>query len=256
MNSSSMIQHLTWQPLENFGFKHPFWSLQANTLISTWVVLGLIISMSLYVSRCLKNESSLIRFVVLQYVKIFQDLLTQSIQSCPINHLAMIASFFSFIFLCNTIQFIPWLEEPTQDLNTTLALGLISFLYVQISSIQANGFKKYTKHYFEPFAFMFPLHIVGALSSIISISFRLFGNIFGGCVISSLYANMLSGSIILQTIFLLNGANLLMFLIFGIFEGLIQAFVFTMLTLTYLSMQLATDDEDRDQTDQKNIQST
>ncbi len=259
MNSSSMIQHLVWTPFAQFGFNHPFWSLQANTLISTWVVLGLITLFSLYVSRCLKNESSLIRFVVLQYVKIFQDLLNQSIQSCPVNHLAMIGSFFSFIFLCNTIQFIPWLEEPTQDLNTTLALGLISFFYVQISSVKANGFKKYTKHYFEPFAFMFPLHIIGAFSSIISISFRLFGNIFGGCVISSLYSSMLSGSIIKQTVGLLIGTNLFMFLIFGIFEGLIQAFVFTMLTLTYLSMQLAANDEDTDQIDQvdpKNTQST
>ncbi len=253
MNSSSMIQHLTWKPFAHFGFNHPFWSLQAHTLISTWVIIGLIITLSFYISRCLKNESSLIRFVVLQYVKVFQDLLTQSIQSCPVNHLAMIAGLFSFIFLCNTIQFIPWLEEPTQDLNTTLALGLISFFYVQISSIKANGFKKYTKHYFEPFAFMFPLHIIGAFSSIISISFRLFGNIFGGCVISSLYSSMLSGSIIKQTFGLLIGTNIFMFLIFGIFEGLIQAFVFTMLTMTYLSMQLATDDEN---TDQKNIQST
>lgn len=244
MNNSSMMHHHIWKPFVYFNLDHKFWTLQANVLISTWVILGFIGIFSLYISRCLKNENSLVRFVVLQYIKIFQELLMQSIQSCPVNHLAMIATLFSFIFMCNTIQFIPWLEEPTSDINTTFALGLISFFYVQISSIKTNGLKHYVMHYFQPFVFMFPLHIIGAFSSIISISFRLFGNIFGGFIIGSLYASMLSGSIVKQTIGLICGTNLFIFLIFGIFEGLIQAFVFTMLTMTYLSIQIAPENDE------------
>lgn len=244
MNNSAMIQHHIWKPFLYFGLDHKFLSLQADVLISTWVILGLIFTFSLYISHCLKNENSLVRFAVLGYVKTFQELLMQSIQSCPVNHLAMIATLFSFIFMCNTIQFIPWLEEPTSDINTTFALGLISFFYVQISSVKTNGLKRYILHYFQPFPFMFPLHIIGAFSSIISISFRLFGNIFGGFIISSLYSSMLSGSLVKQTIGLICGANLFIFLIFGIFEGLIQAFVFTMLTMTYLSIQIAPENDE------------
>ena len=57
---------------------------------------------------------------------------------------------------------------------------------------------------------------------------------------------MLSGSAILQTFGLASGMNFAMLLIFGIFEGFIQAFVFTMLTLTYLSMQIMPDEEESD----------
>lgn len=237
-NSSMMHQHV-FQPFAYFGLHHSFFNIQADTLISTWAVIGIITIISIVINRSLKNENSSIRFAALVYVRTFQDLITQSIQSCPLQHLAMVGSFFTFIFLCNTIQFIPWLEEPTKDLNTTLALGLISFFYVQINAIQFKGFKGYAKHYIEPFVFMLPLHIIGAISSIISISFRLFGNIFGGFIISSLYSKMISSSAIAQCLGIFSGANLFIFLVFGIFEGLIQAFVFTMLTLTYLSMEIA-----------------
>lgn len=243
MHNQGMIHEHIWKPLESFGFKHKFWNLQADTLISTWVILAILFISSWYISRCLKNEKSLVRWIVLQYVQAFRDLILQSIKSCSLTNLAMIGSFFTFILMCNTIQFIPWLEEPTKDLNTTLALGLVSFVFVHGSSIRFKGLWHYIQHYFEPFFLMFPLHVIGAISSIISLSFRLFGNIFGGFIISTLYASALSGSILNQTIGILSGANFVILLIFGIAEGLIQAFVFTMLTLTYLSMEIGPEDE-------------
>lgn len=246
MHSQSMLHHHVWKPFAALGLHDKFWTLQTDTLISTWVILGIITIVSFYISRCLKNENSLVRWAVVQYVQAFRDLLLQSIRSCPINHLAMIASLFTFILLCNTIQVLPWLEEPTKDLNTTFALGLISFLYVHGSSIRKKGMLHYLAHYFEPFILMFPLHVIGAISSIISLSFRLFGNIFGGFIISSLYSSMMAGSVVAQTIGLITGANIIMLLLFGIFEGLIQAFVFTMLTMTYLSMEILPEEEEVD----------
>lgn len=243
-NQAMSDHHITWTPLKNFGLTHDFWTIQAETLISTWIILGLIILLSWYISRCFKNEHSLVRWATVEYVRLFKDLVQQSLKSCPIEHLAMIGSFFTFILMCNTIQFIPWLEEPTKDINTTFALGIISFLYVHSSSIRVNGFWSYLQHYFEPFFIMFPLHVVGNISTIISLSFRLFGNIFGGYIISSLYSSILSGSVVLQTLGIVSGVNFFIFLIFGIAEGMIQAFVFTMLTLTYLSMDIAPDEEE------------
>lgn len=244
MQNQGMLHTHTWKPFASFGLTTPFWTLQADTLISTWIILGIIAVVSAYIYQCLKNPESKTRWVVLQYVQAFRDLLQQSIQSCPINHLSMIASLFTYILLCNTIQIIPWLEEPTKDLNTTFAFGLIAFLYVHATSIRTNGLLHYLQHYIKPFFLMLPLHIIGALSSIISLSFRLFGNIYGGFIISSLYASVLSGSLIAQTIGLISGANIIMLLLFGIFEGLIQAFVFTMLTLTYLSMEILPQEDD------------
>ena len=121
---------------------------------------------------------------------------------------------------------------------TTLALGLSAFLYTQFSSIQTNGLSNYLKGYLKPFFIMLPLNIISNLATIISISFRLFGNIFGGAVISNLWYGAISYSYITQLIGILSGINLTLTLFFVLFEGFIQAFVFAMLSLTYLSLEV------------------
>jgi F-type H+-transporting ATPase subunit a len=90
---------------------------------------------------------------------------------------------------------------------------------------------------------LFPLNVIGKLSSIVSISFRLFGNVFGGSIISKIYLSFISGSIIFETIGLLSGINFLIIIFFGLFEGFIQAFVFAMLTMTYLSVAIQSEKE-------------
>ena len=130
------------------------------------------------------------------------------------------------------------MDEPTKDLNTTLALGIISFLYIQIYTVKAHGFKEYLKEYLTPFFLMLPLNIIGKLATIVSISFRLFGNIFGGSIISHIYLHAIQGSLLLETLGLTLGINLAILIFFGLFEGFLQAFVFAMLSLTYLSIAL------------------
>jgi F-type H+-transporting ATPase subunit a len=145
-----------------------------------------------------------------------------------------------FILLCNALSTLfPWSEEPTTDINTALGLGITSFLYIQWFSIQTKGLWPYIKGYFSPMFIMFPLNVVGKLANIVSISFRLFGNIFGGALISKIYHSFIQGSFSLELFGLTSGFNLFVINIyFGLFEGLIQAFVFSMLTMTYLSIAL------------------
>jgi F-type H+-transporting ATPase subunit a len=244
MQDHNLLTGHQWQPLKQYGLTNKFLTVNTDTLISTFIVTALIIIFSLYAHYTLEKKQSIAKFIILKYVDSFKDLLQQTLQSSPLNHLAFIGSLFTFIVCCNTISFIPFLEEPTKDLNTTLALGIISFCYVQGHSIYHNGIKAYFAHFLQPFFLMLPLHIVGKFTSIISLSFRLFGNIFGGYVISNLYFNtFLTSSVILQIIGIISGMNLGIFLIFGFFEGIIQAFVFSMLTLTYLSMEIGPEEE-------------
>ena len=130
------------------------------------------------------------------------------------------------------------MEEPTTDVNTTLALGLVSFFYTQSAAIKAEGLWSYIKGYFSPFFLMMPLNVVGKLATIISISFRLFGNIFGGSIITGIWFNAIQGNFLLEIIGLATGINLIIVIFFGLFEGFLQAFVFGMLSLTYLSIAL------------------
>ena len=91
---------------------------------------------------------------------------------------------------------------------------------------------------------MFPLHVIGKLATIVSISFRLFGNIFGGAIIAHIYLSSIEGSLLWELLGILTGTNLIITIFFGLFEGFLQAFVFSMLSLTYLSIAINHDEGD------------
>ncbi len=133
-----------------------------------------------------------------------------------------------FLTLSNRLGIIPHLGEPTKDLNTPLSLGVMGFIIAHYAGIRAKGYKKYLKEYCEPIFFMMPLNVIGELAKIVSISFRLFGNIMGGSIII-LVVSYLTYSLILPPF---------LYAFFGLFVGTIQAFVFTMLTVVYISVQV------------------
>ena len=140
----------------------------------------------------------------------------------------LICALFLFLLVSNWLGIVPHLDEPTKDLNTPLSLGVMGFVIAHAAGIRAKGFKKYAGEYFQPIFFMAPLNIIGELAKIVSISFRLFGNIMGGSIII-LVVSYLTWSVVLPPF---------LYAFFGMFVGTIQAFVFTMLTVVYISVQV------------------
>jgi F-type H+-transporting ATPase subunit a len=235
MNGAELVEIEQWSLASFFGFEHPLFMANSEVIIHTWIIIALL-AVFLACVNLILTHTKLGRFILIQVVYFFIDLTKQSLGTFVYSHCVFAAALFIFIALCNIAPLIPWLEEPTRDLNTTLALGIISFVYVQSVAIQTRGIFPYIKDFFQPFFVMLPLNVIGKLSSIVSISFRLFGNIFGGAIITKLYFSAISGSIILESLGLLTGANFLITIFFTLFEGVLQAFVFAMLTLTYLSI--------------------
>lgn len=139
----------------------------------------------------------------------------------------LVCALFMFLVLSNWFGIIPPFEEPTKDLNTPLSLGIMGFAIAHYVGIKSKGFKAYISEYFQPIFFMAPLNLIGEFAKIVSISFRLFGNIMGGSIIILVVSHLVY-SIILPPF--LNA-------FFGLFVGTIQAFVFTMLTIVYISVQ-------------------
>ncbi|MFH0910605.1 MAG: F0F1 ATP synthase subunit A [Planctomycetota bacterium] len=126
---------------------------------------------------------------------------------------------------------LPAFHEPTSDYNVPLALAILFvFLIGHVAHIRKHGLLGYIKSYFDPGGvigvIMFPLNVVGKLTEVVSISFRLFGNIFGGMVILVIVSGLIRS--------LLLPIGMLSF--FGVFVGTVQAFVFTILALTYISL--------------------
>lgn len=231
-----VLTYEPWYPLRAFGLTSPMWIIHRDTIIATWAVLLILVAFTVLVRIGLRKEGSLARYAILSVSRMFVNFATQTLGSFNFQHFSFVTALFVFIFFCNLITtFVPWLHEPTADLNTTLALGITQFFYVQGAAITAHGWGEYFKELATPW-FLLPLHITGKLAQIISISFRLFGNIFGGTIIVQILQMLRGGVWYLEAATTLLGLNLVVALFFGVFEGLIQAFVFYMLTLTYLAI--------------------
>jgi len=258
----------TWQLLAWAGVTHHFFSVSPETIIYTWVALGCIFLLAL-VGRLsiVWYPRTTIAYLYLASIRAIMQMITQAPKSSEVRYVKFFTALLCFLLICNCLIIIPYLEEPTKDLNTTLALSLITFLYIQKEAIKAHGLIPYLNEFFKtPFAVsgiyprltlrsicmtavrilgnlivgcaMLPLEIMGKLSNIISLAFRLFGNILTGSLISSLWLSCRSGSLLWHTIGLLSGANLLITLLFGLLEGGVQAFVFVMLSVSFLSRSL------------------
>lgn len=236
MEGFNLFEQHYWQPFKQFGFTHPFFNVERDTLIVTWLILALLFCGCIAIRAILKKPAdNVARHMIMSFIDMFKETTVQTLGSFSLKHFSFITSLFVFIVLCNSISLLPGTEEPTKSLSTTVALGLISFIYIQFYAIRTQGIKAYIKDYFAPLFIFFPLNVIGKIATIISMSFRLFGNIFGGATISTIYYHAIYGSPLFEAIGSFSGLNLLITLFFVIFEGTIQAFVFAMLSLTYLA---------------------
>jgi len=234
-----------WYPLAHLGITSSWSALQESTLIATWVALAVIFILTLLARYALSRKNSLAAAGVKMLFKSFMTLIEQSTGTFIYKYYTFITSLFLFIIVCNWVALIPSVSEPTKDLNTTLALGIVSFIYIQKEIIHVHGFGTYLKDLFLPFNIMFPFNVIAGLgmlpiellgkaASIVSISFRLFGNIFGGAIILHIFHQAISNNILLQVAGIF--VSLILAGFFILFEGFLQAFVFSILTLTNIAM--------------------
>jgi F-type H+-transporting ATPase subunit a len=162
----------------------------------------------------------------------------------------LVGTFFIFILMANWGGLLPGygaitvrnfeghvvslLRPANADLNTTVAMALVSIACVQVLGISARGVLGYVKEFFEPISFMsvilFPVHVIGEVSHVISLSVRLFGNIFAGEALSIVMYVLLP--YVVPFVFL--GLEMLF--------GFIQAMIFTVLSIGYVALATAKHD--------------
>ncbi|MBU0699380.1 MAG: F0F1 ATP synthase subunit A, partial [Proteobacteria bacterium] len=198
-------------------------------MIMTWIVISALICFGFLATRKKSVLPGPLQVVGELFITIFYGLTEDALgKERAKKYAPLICALFMYLLVCNWLGIIPHLEEPTKDLNTTLSYGLMGFVIAHHAGIKAKGLKRYLLDYCEPIFFMAPLNVIGELAKVISISFRLFGNIMGGSIII-LVVSYLTFNIITPPF--LNA-------FFGAFVGTIQAFVFTMLTLVYIAVQV------------------
>ena len=143
-----------------------------------------------------------------------------------------IATVFLFALLCN-ISGLFGLRPPTADYGITFAMGVLTFLIIHYNGIKKNGAGHFTA-LFKPIPLLFPINLIGEIAVPLSLSLRLFGNILSGTVMMGLIYGLLSPPIT-------TGIPAVLHIYLDIFSGCLQAYVFCMLTMVYVTDKIGTE---------------
>lgn len=219
-----------------------------NSLLLTWVVLGILSIVAIAVGRNIRLiPNRLQSFFETLFETIF-GYMAETLESRELarRYFPLIATIFLFIFTANMIAFLPGIESVgleekgrfvpllrpvNTDLNVTLALAMISFLVIELSGIFTLGFLKYAGKFVTftsavGFAVGL-LEVIGNLARLISFSFRLFGNIFAGHVL------------VIVAVFFVPFVLPVSLMLFEVFVGFLQAAIFALLTLVFVKLAVA-----------------
>lgn len=140
---------------------------------------------------------------------------------------------------------VPYFRSPSADLNMTLAMALLTFTIVQFAGVAAHGVVGRIKHMADPW-WIFPIELISEVSRIISLSFRLFGNIFAGEVLVAVMIAMARAMLLKFYLFPLVALPTV-FLFLEVLFGFIQALVFALLTLIYIALAASGHDDHDDE---------
>lgn len=217
----------------------------SNTLLMSWISMALLIVSAVLLKRNLKpipGKFQALVEILFEGMENFMTTVTGNKEKTR-QFFPLVATLFIFILISNWLgilpgvgsiglreheEFIPLFRSTNSDINMTLALAIISVMATQIFGIATVGFFRYASRFISfknPIQFFTGiLEIVAETAKIISFSFRLFGNIFAGEVL------------LMVVFFLIPVIVPLPFLILEVFVGFVQALVFAMLTLVFLTV--------------------
>lgn len=197
-------------------------------VVTMWIMLLVITLISLVVKRNLKERPGKFQNVIetgIEYLdNFFSDILGKKKSR---KYFTFLASMFIFIIFSNYSGMIPgvgltdYVKAPTASLSVTAALGIVTFIFLQVSGIRHNA-KHYFSHFVKPMFFMLPLLLLDEIIKPASLALRLYGNVFGEEMVTEE----------LYHIFPI-GAPVIMMVLSLLFCAL-QAMVFTMLVSIYL----------------------
>ena len=135
---------------------------------------------------------------------------------------------FAFLMVSNMSGLLLFIRPPTADWPIPLGLAIITFLLINFAGLRYRGWD-YVKSFFSPIFIFFPINILGEISKPIALSFRLFGNVLGGMILVSLVYGLAPMAVQLFLPAVLH-------LYFDVFAGALQAFIFTVLSLTFVGV--------------------
>jgi F-type H+-transporting ATPase subunit a len=195
------------------------------TLVTTWVLMGILVVVSLAITRRLGTDLQISRWqctlemIVTGINKQIKEIGLEQ----PEKYIGFIGTMFLFIAFANLCIVFPGYVPPTSSLSTTAALAICVFLAVPLFGIAESGILGYLKSYIKPTFIMLPFNIISELSRTLALAVRLFGNIMsGGLIVSILLSIAPLFFPVLMTVL-------------GLITGIIQAYIFSILATVYIA---------------------
>jgi len=194
-----------------------------STVVSTWAMMLLLGVGAYLLGRNLKLRPGPVQNLLEWIIEAIEKLIREMVGvEDTMIFLPFVGTLAFFIGTANLIGLLPGLKSPTPDINTPLAMALAVFFSVPYFGIRTRGVWGYLKHYVEPIFLMLPIEIASEIARTFSLTFRLFGNIMGEEIIISIL-------FIVMPLFVP-----VPMMLFSIFTGLLQAYIFTLLTCVYI----------------------
>ncbi len=203
------------------------WAASNPHVIYSWVVIALIVGLAALATKGIQMVPSKAQNISELIVSSMEEFMVDITGEEGRWLFPLAGTVFLYVFISNLIGLVPGFFPPTANLNTTASCALVVFFATHIIGIKYHG-AKYIKHFMGPVWWMSPLifviEIIGHLARILSLSFRLFGNMMGH-------------EIVLAILFGLAGAFFapLPIMALGVFVSFVQGFVFFLLTIIYFT---------------------
>ena len=221
----------------------PFGITITETQVNMWIVMAAIAGVCIWLTHDLKVRPTSKRQIIAEFLVKTAE-----------RFVPYVAALFSLAMFSSLISLLG-MFAPTGDLNTTLGWAIMTFVLITFYKIKTNGVFGYAKSLTEPIFVMTPMNILGEFATPISMAFRMFGNIASGSVVSALiYAALAAANNALfgwlpgilgemgeKLPILQLGLPAILSLYFDVFSGVLQAFIFCMLTMLYIASAAETD---------------
>jgi len=234
--------------------EHPLWNwpivgeVHADTIRTTWVVMAIALVFFYWLGASYRtNRVNKTQATFESFINYLADLSVGTLGPSGEPFVPFFVGLFIFIWLLNQFGLLPFKAaglpiggSPTADLNTTAALALFVFFGIQFIAIRKKGLGAYA-HLAKPFPALLPINVIEEIARPVVLAMRLAFNILAGDLLLFVVATIIAADVSIGPVNLSMVAVVVPFGVefFNFFIGTIQAFVFTLLTIVYLSLATA-----------------
>ena len=215
-----------------------------EVVVKGWIIIAVVALLCIFLTRGLRTKNPKKKQIIAEKLIITLDNLVsgtmgeQAISYAP--YIGAVFVYSAFGSACELLGTYP----VTGDLNTTVGMALATVFLVFFNHIRSKGVLGWLKTFIKPYVFMLPINLASEIAMPVSLAFRHFGNIVGGTIIMGLFSNMLKSLSLmipfntLHIPFLEIGLPAALALYFDVFSVAIQAFIFCMLTMVFVSQAM------------------